>query len=437
MAVPEPRAVRRSLYLSVLDGVLHAVMVGMSESYLGAFAVELGHANTSLAFLSTVPMLVGAIGQLLASPVARLVGGRKRLVVMAAGVQAASHLAFIHIALTHETRLWPLLGAKILFWLGGSIGAPAWGAWMGALTSGVRRERYFAWRSAILNGALLVAFTSGGFVLESGRQSGEVLAAFALMHTIALAMRLSSSICLGFHADTNGEVKGERTLDKLRGAAATAGWRVPVYYASLMFGTYISAPFFTPYMLRELHLDFTQFSLLTAVSILTKSLFFPWCHRIAARSSVGRLMIASGAGVAVVPALWWWADSFNELILVQVVSGVAWAGMEFTNFQVLLRACREEHRMELMSLANGLAYSAQLAGAVTGSQLMAHANFRYVDVFILSGLLRTLPLALFSSYATRLGRPPLRLVMKLLSVRPVEGLVQRAVLASESERPNG
>lgn len=79
------RAARR---LSVLDGMLHAVMLGTGESYLGALAVELGHGGRELALLVTVPMLCGALSQLAAMRLARLVGSRRRLVVAAAAGQA-------------------------------------------------------------------------------------------------------------------------------------------------------------------------------------------------------------------------------------------------------------------------------------------------------------------------------------------------------------
>jgi hypothetical protein len=64
---------RRALELSLFDGVLYAIMVGCSESYLGALAVELGHRGTSLAVLVTVPVLIGAVAQLASGTLAEWV----------------------------------------------------------------------------------------------------------------------------------------------------------------------------------------------------------------------------------------------------------------------------------------------------------------------------------------------------------------------------
>ena len=76
-----PSELKRTLWWSVADGVLHALMLGLSESYMGALAVELGHQDTALALLATVPPLLGAVSQLLAPWLVLQVGSRKRMVV--------------------------------------------------------------------------------------------------------------------------------------------------------------------------------------------------------------------------------------------------------------------------------------------------------------------------------------------------------------------
>ncbi|MBC7171495.1 MAG: MFS transporter, partial [Polyangiaceae bacterium] len=175
------RIVRRSLSLSVIDGVLHAVMVGVSESYFGALAVELGHRDAALAIFATVPLVCGALAQLLSAPLVALFGSRRRLVILGATLQALTHVAFYVIATTGERSLLPLLLAQIAFWVSGMAIAPAWNTWMAVLTEHVPRARYFAWRSTTIQLVLLCAFVGGGFLLEHGRARGNeaVLETFA------------------------------------------------------------------------------------------------------------------------------------------------------------------------------------------------------------------------------------------------------------------
>src|SRR5688572_20110365 len=150
--------VRRSLRISIIEGCLHAVMVGVSESYLGALAVQLGHKDLALALLVTLPLLVGSIAQLSASALVRALGTRKRAVLLLASVQAAVHLGLVVIAVFEVNSFLALLAVKSLYWASGMAIGPAWNAWMGSLTKDIDRSRYFALRSGMVQIALLIAY---------------------------------------------------------------------------------------------------------------------------------------------------------------------------------------------------------------------------------------------------------------------------------------
>src|SRR5689334_16471654 len=155
-----------ALRISMLEGALHAVMVGVAESYLGAFAVELGHGPRRLALLSTLPLLAGAVIQLLSPVLCAVLGSRKRLVVAGALGQTASLGALFAIAVSGSTSLPALLLAQLGYWVSSGAMSPAWNAWMANLTVHTERPRYFARRSGINQLALLVAFGAAGCVLH-------------------------------------------------------------------------------------------------------------------------------------------------------------------------------------------------------------------------------------------------------------------------------
>ncbi len=168
----ESSPIRRTLIWSLLDGLLHAIMLGVSESYLGVFAVELGHQDTALALLATVPPLFGALSQFLAPFLVDKIGSRKRLVVAGALLQAGAHLGLFLIA-TEQTRgLLPLMLAKTAFWVSGMVIAPPWNAWIGSVTEGIDRARYFLWRTTACHVAVLVSFLLAGTFLHTGGGAG-------------------------------------------------------------------------------------------------------------------------------------------------------------------------------------------------------------------------------------------------------------------------
>jgi MFS family permease len=408
-------------------------MVGVSESYLGAFAVELGHRNTALAVLVTVPLLAGALVQALAGPISALLGGRKRMVVVCVLLQALSQVAFSAIATTQDHRLLPLLAAKMLFWVSGMAATPAWSDWMAALTAGVQRERYFAFRSTVAHLALLISLIGGGFYLHRGETAGSTLGAFALLQGIAFAARTLSGVSVIFQVDL-WEVRRRLTLSDTFGRIGEAfrvgHWRIAVYLALVTFAVHLSGPFFTPYMLRVLKLDYVPFTWLAAVSILAKVMTFPLFRRLTDRIGMTAGLFLSGMGVVLIPLLWARYTAFPFLVGIQVLNGIVWAGFEFASFQLLLRGAPDSCRMEFLALFNCLNGLLAIGGSLIGSALLETGSLEYTGVFILSGIGRTLPLLLLVGLVSRwvLEGPWPKLFIRVVSVRPVDGVLRRPIL---------
>lgn len=428
---------QRALRISVIDGCLYAGMVGASESYLGPMAVELGHRDTALALLLTLPMLLGSLSQLFSGPIIALLGARKRLVVIGANLQALSVLGLYFIAKHGVRELWPLLLVDSMYFVCAMILGPAWGAWMATLTEGRQRERYFARRSGWLQVALLVAFVSAGLAMQSaGSDPAAKLRMFALLHLFGFGFRVASAAMLARQPDFESERRDVRESFAAVGTAVrTAEFGVASYMTLLMFGTHIAVPFFTPYMLRDLRLDYATYAALTAVPIVVKALLFPALHPLSQRYGMRALLLWSGAGVVITPALWVVFDSVPGLALVQASSGLAWGGLEFASFQLLLSSARPDCRVEFLSVSSAMSSSAQLLGGLGGGLLRTQIGVPYATLFMLSSLGRGIALLWMVGALPRRMRAEMpRLFLRVISVRPGEGTLQRPIISDAPSR---
>jgi MFS family permease len=431
-ATIEARA-QRGLRISVIDGCLYAVMVGASESYVAAMAVELGHRDTALALLLTLPMLIGSLCQLLAGPIVALLGARKRLVLIAAYLQATSVLGLYLIAEHGVRELWPLLLVDTLYFVCALILGPAWGAWMANLTEGRQRERYFARRSGWLQVWLLFSFVAAGLALQNaGDDPAAKLHTFAVLHLCGFVFRLFSASMLALQPDL--EVSAERrnlrqSVAAIRTALHTAEFGVPAYLALLMLGTHIAVPFFTPYMLRDLQLDYATYASLTAVPIVVKALLFPALHPLSQRYGMRKVLVWSAAGVVTAPALWVVLDTVPGLVLVQMLSGLAWGGLEFASFQLLLSSARPDCRVEYLSIASTMSSTTQLIGGLGAGLLRTQLGWSYATLFMLSSLGRGLALLWIVGALPRRMRVEMpRLFLRVISLRPGTGTLQRPIV---------
>lgn len=429
MVAPEAHrnVVRRAhaaLRFSMLEGALHALMVGVAESYLGAFAVELGHGPRQLALTSTLPLLAGTAVQLASPLLCTALGSRKRLAVLGALGQTASLAALLVIAATESRSLAALLAAQLGFWVSAGAMGPAWNAWMATLTAHTDRRGYFARRSAINQLALLVAFAGAGHALHHAGAS--IIRCFVALFAVGFLARLASVLALCAQADlAPPPPRAEaRLVGRTRNAWRASEFQVAGYLGALAFGTHLAAPFFTPYMLRQLALDYRAYALLSAAGILAKAVTFSSCPGVAARIGPARLLRWGGAGVAVTPALWACSNDVAVLLLAQLVGGVAWAAVEYCSYQLLLDSAPEGLTAEFFSIANCMTGLAQVSGAVIGGMVLSHQLLGYPALFVVSALLRALPLALLAR-----GRWLAALPLRELFARLSAPRIARSVLA--------
>lgn len=409
-------------------------MVGAAESYLGAFAVDLGHGDSALALLATFPLLLFATVQLAAAPIVQRFGSRRWATVSGAAIQGLSLFWLMGIALTGDRSFLHLLSAKTLFWSAGGIITPIWNAWIGALTRGVDREHFFAIRSLSVHIVLLVAFLLAGILLE---QQGN---AYPLLFAAAGLSRLGSAAALARKVDVPPTPGMDgRPLLQLRKALQLGQFGTALFIGLLMFGAHVSVPFFTPYMLRTLGLSKLQFAFLTAISILGKTLSFPLWRMLAKRRGMGPVLIPSTVLVAAMPWAWTLTSEVTPLAGLQLISGMAWAGFEYATLQLLLREAPAEADVEFFALASSLTGAMQLCGSLIGSALLRQPEIDYHTVFTLSSLLRALALALLLSGLWRVPlQGPVRTVFtRILSVRPGAGVILRLIRLDPPRKPPG
>jgi MFS family permease len=421
----------RALRISTVDGCVNALMIGVSESYFAAMAVELGHRDAALALVLTLPMLLGSAAQLLAGPLTAILGARKRLVVAGAALQACSTLGLSFIAEHGVREVAPLLVAQSCYYACALTVGPPWGAWMATLTQGRQRARYFARRGGMVQAALLVSFVSAGLVLQrAGGDGGAKLRTFATLHLCGFCFRALSACLLALQPDLErGARRMRESVAAIGTAARTADFRVPRYLALLTFGANLAVPFFTPYMLHDLALDYATYAGLIAIPIVVKALFFPWLHPLSERIGMRALLTWSGALVMVLPALWVVFDSVPGLAFVQLLSGFGWGGVEFASYQLLLVSARSECSVEFLSLASTMTSSAQVGGALTAGALRSTFALPYHALFLLSSAGRAFALACIAGrLPQRLRRRIPRFFLRTISVGPGPGTLQRPIL---------
>lgn len=409
-------------------------MVGLGETYVPAFVLAMGLGEVVAGLVATLPMLAGAFFQLVTPWGVRHLRSYRRWVVLCAVLQALSFLPLVvGAALGRMSLLW--LGvATIAYWSFGMATSPAWNAWVTSLVPEGSRPRFFAERTRRAQAALFVAILVGGLLLQWGRGRGAELSFFAVLFTVAIAARLVSAAFLARQSEAPGLAVGHRALGPqavLASVLEARSGRVLAYLLGMQAVVNVAAPFFTPYMLKNLALSYAQFMVLTATAFLARVLVLPLLGRLAHRHGTRPILWWGAMGIVPLPALWLVSHDFHYLLVLQTFAGSAWAALEFATLLSFLEGIPEKDRASVLSLFNLGTAVAIAFGAVVGSQLFAlmdSSAASYALLFAVSsgGRLAMLLVLRGTMPAGRL----IEMRLRTLAVRPSAGAIERPILAT-------
>lgn len=365
--------VESSLNHSLKDARAFAVMIGIGETYLSAFAIFLRATTPQIGLLASLPPLLGSFIQPVSAWLGRWTGQRKTIVLAGAGLQALAWLPIAVLPILFPAHALPLLiMSVVLYQCGAHLATPQWGSMMGDIVPTRRRGRFFARRTKIVSLTTFTALALGGLLLQSFSNSGQTLLGFALLFAVALLARLISVYHLSKMHDPGGHAPGiepvieRHWLERLRHSNFA---RFSVFFALTQFSVAIASPFFTVYMLRDLHFSYFAFMTNTGMAILAQFLTLNQWGRISDVFGNRRILATTGMVIPLMPLLWTFSSNYWYLLFAQVISGLTWAGFSLSASNFLYDLVSREKRTTYLAIHNMLSNTGLFAGAMLGGYL--------------------------------------------------------------------
>lgn len=426
--------VRKSLRYSIFDGAFSASMIGFGESFLVAFGLFLNATTLQVGLLSSLPQALGSMLQFFSNGLIRVFGSRKRLVVTAALLQGLMYVPLTLVFFFGEFRVQHLILFACFYWAFGMILGPAWNSWMGDLVSEDRRGTYFGRRSNITGTATFAATLAAGYILQQyGGSIERQYTGFVLIFLLALASRMISVLFLSKKYEPLYEVPREAEFGFLEFLQQVRfrNYGIFVLYLGLMnFAVFMSVPFFTPYMLQDLHLSYLTFTMVNAAAIIVKMLSMPvWGHA-ADRFGARRVLSLTGFLMPVVPVLWLVSGEVAWLITIQAYAGFVWGGFEIASFSFIFDTTTPQKRATCVAYYNMINGLSLISGALIGSAIVRmNAVFwsKYLLVFLVSGFLRIVASIFFLPRLREVRTVETigysRLFLKVVTSMPTMGLI--------------
>jgi MFS family permease len=392
------RALRGDLRSIIGDGAACSIMVGIGESYLAAFVLAMGMGQVAAGLVSTIPLVVGALLQLISPVAVRRLGSHRRWVVVCATTQALSFAPLCIAALAGSMSVWAMFAVAAVYWGAGMGSSAAWNTWVDTLVPRRIRAHYFARRTRISQIATLVGFLIGGIALQLGAWADRRLWAFACLFLVAAICRCSSAALLAGQSEPPPRLDGHRrvSMSEFFRRFRTAGdGRLLFYLLSVQTAAQISGPYFTSYMLGPMRLSYASYVTLIAISFAAKALSLPALGRFAHHFGTRKLLWLGGLGIVPISGLWAISNDFSYLVVVQTFSGIAWAAYELAMFLLFFETIRPEERTSVLTTFNFAHAVATASGSLLGGALLAFGGKSpqaYLLLFVLSSAARAVTL---------------------------------------------
>ncbi len=426
--------IRKSLRASVFDASAFSVMVGLGETYLPAFVLAIGLGEVVAGLVATVPMLCGAILQLISPHVVRHTGSHRRWVILCATFQGLAFVPLVIAAWRGWMPAWSALAISTVYWGTALAAGPAWNTWMSHIVPPRLRASFFSRRTRFAQAFVMIGLVSGGIVLHYAKTGGTPLAGFVFVFSIACAARLVSVYFLLRQVEPAVEDIVERrvhlveVLDRFRRPAGA----LMLYMVAMQVTSQIAAPYFTPFMLKKLDFSYATFVAMMAVSFFAKSVSVVLFGRVAQKYGAITLLWIGGLGIVPLAVMWVVSGSPYYLLPTQLLAGACWGAYELATFLLLFETIRDDERTSVLTTFNLVNSSAIVAGAMLGGALLrwqGESYTAYLILFTVSSIGRAATVFLLRRVTVALDRP-VPLMIRNLTVRPSGGSVDRPILTS-------
>lgn len=402
----------RNLRISFWDGVFASGMFGFTQEYFTPFLLFLGGAARHVGILSAFPNMLASLLQLKSADLVEALKSRRKVMTSFVFLQALTLMLIAAMPLVGAKDIVLFIAFATLYTVCGALVAPAWGSLMSDLVPQEVRGEYFGWRYKTLGLITVGAAFAAGFILYRIRI---IAFGFAVIFGLAALFRLISwSFLRRMQEPELGQNKDDyfTLVDFLSRIKESSFVKFALFVSLNNFSVYLAAPFFSVYMIRDLHFNYLLYTILTVAQTLTMYVTVKRWGMHADRIGNIKVMRFTAPLIAFVPLLWIINQHPVFLFIAQIFSGFVWAGFSLSTTNFIYDACRPTKRprcIAFFNLFNGISIS---IGAILGGFLVQH----------LPPLFGNTILSLMLLSAVCRGVVAFTMFPKLTEVRPVQAI---------------
>jgi MFS family permease len=391
----------RNLSWFWLDGFFSAACDNIVLTYLVLYILAMGASSAQVGLMSSLSNLTAALLLLPGAVMVERIGHRKRITLLGGALSRVVLvlLAALPILLSGQALIYIAIIVAVSRDAFTNLVYPAWMSITGDIVPLAGRGRFFASRNFVMGAAGMVStFLIGLVITHSGQPLGYQIALL-----IAFGLGVASSLSFARLRDpvTTAATRKAAPLalrSLLKDLKIQPGFMALLGTAALWnFSINVPGPFFSVYLVRNLHASASMVGITSIAGSLAALLVQPRLGALADRWGARKMQIMSGLLIPIVPIAWAFAQTAWNIIPINLLSGALWAVYNLAAFNYLLALIPDNKRARFSAAYQIVVMFSLSVGAAVGSLLLN--QFGYAVIFWGSGIGRLAAALLFAVFS--------------------------------------
>lgn len=366
--------VLRGLRVATWEASFSTVWASLTTgAFLTGFALWLGAGSVVMGLITAIPTFAGLV-QILSSYLGERLNERKKFTAWFSvfGRTLWIPILLLPVLLPPKAALIPFLILLALSYVALNVPIPAYMSWMSDLVPPDHRGRYFGRRNMIAGMVgMLISLPAARWLDFSTRQHHWEALGYGVLFGVGALGGLLSFACLLRQPEPPKRPAAVTPSTGLKGIweyyktpfADPNFRRLMLFNVVFVLGQYVAAPFYAVYALQVLKLNFVWLQIFATLTSIASLASMPLWGYLADKFGNKPLLIIGVFGVSTLPITWLFTTPDNPMVTlllvaeVNIAGGLFWAGVQLTQFNLLIRSCPSEKTpvyVAMMAAVTGL-----------------------------------------------------------------------------------
>jgi hypothetical protein len=359
---------------SFRDAIFTNLNIGLVEGYFCAFMLALGISEVIAGLGTVIPQFLGVVFQLLSIRSFFRKYSLKKRVLLFLTIQIFTMIPLILVGWFRISSASLIIGLLGLYWASLLSLNPPWNRLIGNTVPKKFHLKFFSIRSQFAQFAVFLGLIGSGILLYWSKQDSDEVGTFVGIFMAGMILKCLSWYEIKFyHQDfelPNGPEERLRFRDFIKRLRNTDQGKLVTFLFFFYITVHFSAPYFNPYMLQQLKLNYLEYMALTAIAYFGRVFMFRILQNRAKSKHVNKILLISVFGIGTSPLWWALSQNYIWLMMVEFLSGCYWAGFELSTILLFYQKIDDKERTSIITYISFLNVSGMIIGSLIGAAFM-------------------------------------------------------------------